>query len=111
MTIHKRHPQRCLHSHICKWNKDNYQDCIDTDCASHRYTYSQQSGRDKVLDIFEAFEHWANNVVNLKNDVFGEKITHIIQDIREHPEWVIERGVKEGWWKAELHSTKGGEQG
>lgn len=44
------HPQRCLHSHICKWNKDNYQDCIDTDCASHRYTYStHQSEREKVL--------------------------------------------------------------
>ena len=40
MTMHKQHPQRCLHSHVCKWNKDNYQDCIDTDCASHRYTYN-----------------------------------------------------------------------
>ena len=51
MTLHPLHPQRCLHSHICKWNKDNYQDCIDTDCASHRYIYSHhQSEREKVLD-------------------------------------------------------------
>ena len=50
MTMHKRHPQRCLHSHICKWNKDNCQDCIDTDCASHRYIYNPATERDTVLD-------------------------------------------------------------
>ena len=51
MTMHKQHPQRCIHSHVCKWNKDNYQDCIDTDCASHRYIYNiPNDERDKVLD-------------------------------------------------------------
>ena len=49
MTMHKRHPQRCLHSHICKWNKDNCQDCIDTDCASHRYIYNPATPRDTVV--------------------------------------------------------------
>jgi len=43
MNMHKQHPQRCLHSHICKFNGNNYQDCINTDCASHRYTYNFQS--------------------------------------------------------------------
>lgn len=72
MTMHKQHPQRCLHSHICKWNKDNYRDCIDTDCASHRYTYNYpyQSSRDKVLDIGEVLESLCNG--DLTRYTWGE---------------------------------------
>ena len=55
MNMHKQHPQRCLHSHICKFNGNNYQDCINTDCASHRYTYNFQSEREKVLDLITTF--------------------------------------------------------
>lgn len=47
----EQHPQRCLHSHICKWNKDNYQDCIDTDCASHRYTYGNNQQSEHLPDL------------------------------------------------------------
>jgi hypothetical protein len=63
------------------------------------YTAGTKSGGEKVINLFEAFEHWANGDANLKHDVFGEKMTHIIQDIREHPDWVIRRGIKDGWLK------------
>ena len=50
MTMHKQHPQRCLHSHVCKFNGNNYEDCINTDCSSHRYIYNPQAERDYQND-------------------------------------------------------------
>ena len=59
MNMHKQHPQRCLHSHICKFNGNNYQDCINTDCTSHRYTYNFQSERDNQQDTtYELCNFW-----------------------------------------------------
>ena len=76
MNMHKQHPQRCLHSHICKFNGNNYQDCINTDCASHRYTYNFQSERDTVLDVGGILEslcktdlYWYNKGVTEGEDV------------------------------------------
>lgn len=37
------HPQRCLHSKMCVWNKGRPGECLDTDCASHRYVYASHS--------------------------------------------------------------------
>lgn len=83
MTMHKQHPQRCLHSHICKFNRDNYEDCIDTDCTHHRYTYNSQIEREKVLDEYnknpDAFEihyiaHPQSFVIRKKEELRSSKV-------------------------------------
>jgi hypothetical protein len=53
--MHKQHPQRCIHSHICKFNVDNYEDCIDTDCASY---IIRQSKPDDTTERMNKLTMW-----------------------------------------------------
>ena len=83
MNMHKQHPQRCLHSHICKFNGNNYQDCINTDCASHRYTYNFQSERDAVPEDLEKDMHEHYDFVAAQYNIQGGAYYRGIKELYE----------------------------